>query len=122
LNQLNKNNFAYYLANEKWELDLAYKLIQEVIALSPNDHHFLDSYGWVLFQQGNFEEALVMFQKAATSAPNDALIMEHVGDANFKLGNHDLGVSLWKKALELGSKDQNLPKKIEKKHYYEPNY
>ena len=122
LNQLNKNNFAYYLANEKWELDLAYKLIQEVIALSPNDHHFLDSYGWVLFQQGNFEEALVMFQKAATSASNDALIMEHVGDANFKLGNHDLGVSLWKKALELGSKDQNLPKKIEKKHYYEPNY
>lgn len=122
LNQLNKNNFAYYLANEKWELDIAYKLIQEVISLSPNDHHFLDTYGWVLFQQGNFEESLVMYQKAATTAPNDALIVEHLGDANFKLGNHELAISFWKKALELGSKDQNLPKKIEKKHYYDPNY
>ncbi len=118
-NQLNLNNYAFYLANEKMQLDKASKMIQEVLTSYPNDYHFLDTYGWVLFQQGNYELALKTFIQAQNTAKNDPLIMEHIGDANFKIGNIQEAVNFWKSALENGSKNSILPKKIEKKHYYD---
>ena len=118
-NHLNINNYAYYLANEKMQLDKAEKMIKEVLTIYPNDHHFLDTYGWVLFQQGNYDLALKTFLQAYTTAKNDPLILEHIGDANFKVGNMQEAVNFWKSALENGSKNTILPKKIDKKHYYD---
>lgn len=121
-NQLNLNNYAYYLAQEKIELEKAEKYIKEVLTVSPNDHHFLDTYGWVLFQQGKYQDALIHFQKALATNAKEPLITDHLGDTFFKLGKHEEAIQNWKKALELGSKNTVLPKKIEKKHYYDPIY
>lgn len=118
-NQLNLNNYAYYLANEKLELDKAEKMIQDVLTISPNDPHFLDTYGWVLFQQGRFNLALNAFQQAMKFNPKEPLILEHIGDCQYKLGNDSEAILYWKLALEKGSKNSILPKKIEKKQYYE---
>lgn len=121
-NQLNLNNYAYYLANEKLELGKAEKMIKEVLVISPNDHHFLDTYGWVLFQQGKFSEALTIFQQAHKLTQKEPLILDHIGDCHYKLGNINEALIFWKQALEKGSKNLVLPKKIEKKHYYESVY
>lgn len=118
-NQLNLNNYAYYLANEKLELDKAEKMIQDVLTISPNDPHFLDTYGWVLFQQGRFNLALNAFQQAMKFNQKEPLILEHIGDCQYKLGNDSEAILYWKLALEKGSKNSILPKKIEKKQYYE---
>ncbi len=118
-NQLNLNNYAFYLANEKMHLDKAEKLIKEVLTVSPNDYHFLDTYGWILFQQGKYSEALSTFQSAQKSGTKEPLILEHIGDCQFKLGNINEAIIYWKQALDKGSKNSVLPKKIEKKHYYE---
>lgn len=118
-NQLNLNNYAYYLANVKLDLDKAEKMIKEVLAVSPNDSHFIDTYGWVLFQQGKYENALNVFQQAQKNAQKEPLILEHIGDCQYKLGNSNEALIYWKLALEKGSKNAILPKKIEKKHYYE---
>ena len=118
-NQLNLNNYAYYLANEKIELDKAERMIKEVLVLSPNDSHFLDTYGWILFQQGKFVLALTTFQEAQKNAQKEPLILEHIGDCQFKLGNSNEAVIYWKLALEKGAKNTILPKKIEKKQFYE---
>ena len=118
-NLLNLNNYAYYLANEKLELDKAERMIKEVLTLSPNDSHFLDTYGWILFQQGKFAFALTTFQQAQKTAQKEPLILEHIGDCQFKLGNSNEALIYWKLALEKGAKNSVLPKKIEKKQYYE---
>jgi tetratricopeptide (TPR) repeat protein len=121
-NKLNLNNYAYYLAVEKTDLDKAEKFIKEVLATSPNDYHFLDTYGWVLFQKGEFKKALETFEKAVAANPSEALINEHLGDCFYKEGKTEDAVKYWKKAFELGSKNSSLPKKIEKKHYYDPAF
>jgi Tfp pilus assembly protein PilF len=118
-NQLNLNNYAYYLACEKIELEKAERMIKEVLTVSPNDSHFLDTYGWVLFQQGKYTIALTTFQEALKTAQKEPLIIEHIGDCQFKLGNSNEALIYWKLALEKGSKNGILPKKIEKKQYYE---
>jgi tetratricopeptide (TPR) repeat protein len=119
-NQLNLNNFAFYLAMEKMQLDKAEKMITDVLVLSPNDSHFLDTYGWVLFQKGEYTKALTQFQLATSKSPNEPLILEHLGDCHAKLGNINEAEKYWKLALEKGAKSKVLSKKIDKKQYYDP--
>jgi len=121
-NTLNLNNYAYYLAVEKTDLEKAEKFILQVLAVNPNDYHFLDTYGWVLFQKGDFQKALETFEKAIISNPKEPLINEHLGDCYYKVGKQKEAVEYWKKALENGSKNLSLPKKIEKKSYYDPAF
>lgn len=121
-NTLNLNNYAYYLAIEKTDLEKAEKYILQVLEQNPNDYHFLDTYGWVLFQKGDFKKALEIFEKAVNSNQKEPLINEHLGDCYVKAGKPDEAVKYWKKALELGSKNLSLPKKIEKKIYYDPAF
>jgi tetratricopeptide (TPR) repeat protein len=121
-NTLNLNNYAYYLAIEKINLDKAEKYIKEVLEANPTDYHFLDTYGWVLFQKGDFPKAVELFEKAIGSNPNEPLINEHLGDCYYKIGRIDDALKYWKKAYEFGSKNLALPKKIEKKIYYDPSF
>lgn len=121
-NVLIKNNYAYRLGIANIELDKAERLIKQVLDASPNEAHFIDTYGWILFRKNKFEEALVQFKKALELMPNDTHIIEHVGDAQFKSGNTTEALTNWKKAKALGSTNQKLTEKIEKKTYYEPVY
>jgi len=89
---------------------------------APNEAHFLDTYGWILFQQKKYPEALEQFKKAQAKSTSDKHIIEHIGDALFKMGNVADALISWKKAKELGSKNQRLNEKIDKKTYYEPEY
>lgn len=121
-NKLNLNNYAYYLAMEKTDLEKAEKYIKEVLAVNPNDYHFLDTYAWVLFQKGEYKKAFDIIEKALISNPNEALINEHLGDCHFKMGRVEEALKQWNKARELGAKNTMLTKKIEKKQYYDPTY
>lgn len=121
-NVLYRNNYAYRLALAKIDLEKAESLILEVLAKSPNESHFLDTYGWILFQNGKYNNALEQFKKALAVRPEDKHITEHLGDALFKLGKVDEAITNWKKAKELGSTNQKLNDKIEKKAYYDPIY
>lgn len=121
-NVLYKNNYAYRLALAKIDLDKAESLILQVLEKSPEESHFIDTYGWILFQKGKYTEALEQFTKALVSNVDDKHIIEHRGDALFKLGKIDEAIIFWKKAKELGSKNLKLNDKIEKKAYYDPVY
>lgn len=117
-----KNNYAYRLALARLDLDRALSLIDEVIMENADVSHFLDTKGFVLFQQGKFKDALGFYEKAYKLKPSDKIIVEHMGDGYAKDGNLEKALEFWKKAKELGSTNKNLDKKIEKKEYYEPIY
>ena len=117
--QLIKNNFAYRLANEKMELDLAESLIAQVVLRAPNEPQFLDTYGWVLFQKGEYEKAKTEFELAYTNNTNDEVILEHLGDVYFKLNDLEKALSWWGKAKAIQS-NPTLEKKIADKKYYAP--
>jgi tetratricopeptide (TPR) repeat protein len=119
-NHLNLNNYAYYLANEKLALDKAERMILQVLEQLPNDYHYLDTYGWILFQKGEFTKSLEYFTRAIDKNGSEPLIIEHLGDAHAKLGKIESAVLFWKKAVEKGGKNKVLEQKIEKKTYYDP--
>lgn len=117
-----KNNYAYRLALAKIDLDRATSLMDEVLKEDGEVAHFIDTKGFILFQQGKYQDAMTQFEKAYKAKPSDKIIVEHMGDGNVKMGNKEKAVEFWSKAKELGSTNKNLDKKIEKKEYYEPVY
>ena len=117
-----KNNYAYRLALQTNELEIAEKLIEEVVVSAPNDGRFLDTKGWVLFIQGKYQLAQTYFNQANLLLENDKLIVEHLGDCAMKLGQKEKAIEYWIKAKSLKSTNLNLDKKIQNKVYYDPIY
>ncbi|TNE56175.1 MAG: tetratricopeptide repeat protein [Bacteroidetes bacterium] len=121
-NILYKNNYAYRLAASKMDLQKAESLIKQVLEQIPEDGNFIDTYGWVLFQQEKYVEARKQFERAQGFKKGSAHITEHLGDALFKTGAVNEAIELWKKAKEMGSENKRLDEKISKQTYYEPEY
>ncbi|MBI2257871.1 MAG: tetratricopeptide repeat protein [Flavobacteriia bacterium] len=121
-NILLKNNYAYRLALANEDLEKAENLIKSVLNKNPNESHFIDTYGWVLFQQKKYQDAQIQFEKALELKANDKHLIEHYGDVLFKLGKTSEAVQQWIKAKEMGSTNLKLEEKIKNKTYYDPIY
>lgn len=117
-----KNNYAYRLALANVDLELALSLTEQAVTASPNQAQFIDTYGFVLFQKGDYTKAKLEFEKAFELNQTDKAIVEHIGDTYFKLGNIQEALIWWEKAKNLNSSNKNLEKKISEKKYYEPQF
>lgn len=115
-----KNNFAFRLATAKRDLDLAQSIIEQAVASSPQQSQYQDTYGWVYFQQGKYNEAKEQFEKAYELSKNDRLILEHLGDVEIKLGNRSKAVQWWELGLTIEPGNKLLQKKVANQKYYEP--
>lgn len=101
------NNYSYYLAIREENLELAEKMITEVIKKEPNSSTYLDTSGWVKYKLGKYDEALIILQKAIDLTPQPSAEMyEHLGDCYFKLNNKNEAVKAWKKASSLAEGDE----------------
>lgn len=108
------NNYSYYLAVRKEKLDKAEKMIQIVLNKEPKSSTYIDTYGWIKYQQGDYKKALELLLQAIdlTERPS-AEMFEHVGDCYIKLNNTSKAIDYWKKALEVASPEDS--KKLEEK-------
>jgi len=114
------NNYSYFLALRKENLERALKLSAQLIELLPENETYLDTHGWVWFQMGNYEKAFLYIQKAYTnSLEPSSEITEHLGDVLFKLNRKKEGINYWKIAFKKNNQNKLLEKKIQKKDYFE---
>lgn len=115
------NNYSYYLSERKLKLDDAERMAKKAIELRPNEGTYLDTYGWVLYRKGNYQQAKVYIQKAVDAAKEsaDGTLYNHLGDALFKLNERSKAIEAWKKAKEKGVDDINIDKKISEGKLYE---
>lgn len=111
-NVLAMNNFAYFLAVRDTNLDRALELIQEVIRKEPRNAAYMDTYGWVYFKQGDYQNARKWVEKSFRASPSGE-VAEHLGDIYFRLENPEKAMKYWKKAQELGVETPELKRKIE---------
>ena len=113
------NNYAYYLSVERRDLDKAEEMSYKTVKAEPNNATYLDTYAWILFEKGNYAEALIYIDNAMKSEGGDKsdVIVEHCGDIYYMTGDVDGALTYWKKALEMGSESKTLKQKIEKKKY-----
>jgi len=113
------NNYAYYLSLRGKDLEKAAKMAKRATELQPSSSN-QDTYGWVLYKLGYYEEAKVWIEKALENGAEDnAVILEHLGDVYWKLGDSQKAVDLWIRANEAGTGSEFLEKKIKDKQLYE---
>jgi tetratricopeptide (TPR) repeat protein len=116
------NNYAYYLSVRKENLEKAALYSKRSNELQPGNASFEDTYAWVLFQQENYQEALVWIEKALKSSlePSSTLL-EHYGDILSKLGKEKEAVLNWENALKIslanGQNSDLLKNKIKNRKY-----
>lgn len=115
------NNYSYYLSLRKIRLDDAKIMSAKSLEISPDNKHYLDTYGWILYQMGNYEEAKIWIEKSIeNNASEDAVVLEHLGDVLYKLGQKDDAIRYWEKALEMGGEiTEFLEQKVKDRRLYE---
>ncbi len=109
------NNYAYYLSLRNENLDKAEKLSKRTLELKPNDRNYLDTYGWILFQQKKYTEAETYLFRASQLGSKNPNIIEHYGDALFKTNKKEEAFLQWNAAKQAGGNSETLLKKIKDK-------
>lgn len=69
------NNYAYYLSEQKLDLEKAEKMSRRTIEAEPDNPTFIDTYAWILYQMGNYKEALKYIDKALSYEKEDKSTM-----------------------------------------------
>jgi tetratricopeptide (TPR) repeat protein len=106
------NYLGYMLADRGEQLDYARDLIGRAVALSPDNAAYLDSFGWVYYRMGDYEEALKHLQRAV-ELDIDPVIFDHLGDTFHALGEADQAKEWWQKALEQEPDNEDIKRKLD---------
>ncbi len=111
-NALALNNFAYYLSERNVQLERAEQMSAKSLKIDPTNASYLDTYGWILYQQGKYAEAEKYIAKSLAQETGSAEVLEHYGDVLFKLGKAAEAQVYWQRAKSAGGDSAALTKKI----------
>ena len=114
-NILALNNYAYYLALRGARPERSVELAAKVVALSPGNGNFEDTYAWALHVSGNSKEALTWIELAIEHGGTSpgAAVLEHAGDILSALGRIDDARKQWSAAIDAGGDESRLRSKID---------
>ena len=116
-NPLVLNNYAYYLSVENKDLDKALTMIEKCISLEPDNATYLDTYAWVLFRRGSYEQALIHIEAAIKNDKDEISgeVMEHYGDILFMNQRTEEAIQAWMDAENLSGASSSIGLKIKYK-------
>lgn len=112
------NNYSYYLALRKENLEKAEKMSAQLIKSNPDNSSYLDTYSWVLYNREKYREARKVMERAISGGRGSATHFEHYGDILFKLGDIDGAVTQWQKSKSMDSGNALIEKKIANRTLY----
>jgi Tfp pilus assembly protein PilF len=113
------NNYAYYLAEQGQDLKEAEKMAKIVIEKEKGNSTYLDTYAWVLYKRGKYQEAEKIMELVINKNNIlDAELYEHIGYIMKALKKCDKAIEYWKLAVQYDGKKTSLLNEIEncKKH------
>ena len=110
------NNLAYLLAENDERLSDALKYAERALAMKPNSPGILDTYAYVLLQNGKVSEAarfltaaMQHFEQDRIPVPAEAL--EHKGMIKEQLGEKQEAIAAYEEALNVGEKSLSVKAK-----------
>jgi tetratricopeptide (TPR) repeat protein len=124
-NALALNNYSYYLSLRNENLEKALEMSAKANSLDPNNSAYQDTYGWIKYKMGDYQEARKWIEKAMNTSKNPgATVIEHYGDVLYKLGQKEKALYYWEKALQAERDEQDnvsefLEMKVRDKKLYE---
>ncbi len=114
------NNYSYYLSLRRQNLDRAESMSKRSNELRPGQPSYEDTYGWILYTIGKYEEARTWLQKALDDGgASNGTILEHMGDVLYKLNETDKAVEYWQKAKAAGDTSDKIDDKLRDRKLYE---
>ena len=114
------NNYAYYLSVRGEHLDKAEQMSKQSNEIQPDQSSYEDTYGWVFYKEGKFNDAKTWIEKALShGADKSGTVLEHYGDILFKMGDLNKALEYWQKAKDAGDGSDLLDKKLAEKKLVE---
>ncbi|HMP99178.1 MAG TPA: tetratricopeptide repeat protein [Cyclobacteriaceae bacterium] len=113
------NNYSYYLALRKDQLEKAEMMAAKLTKDHPNNPSFLDTHAWVLFAAEKYKDARKIIERAIETGNANATHYEHYGDILFKLGDVDGAIKQWQVAKGMNPNNELINKKIADRRLYE---
>lgn len=98
------NNYAYFLAERGERLGDALNMINKALKQEADNVSYLDTKGWVLFQQGSYSEAEVVLRRAAKLEPDDPEILTHLMKTLLKLNKLEEAAAIQEKIKAITGK------------------
>ncbi len=92
------NALGYTLVDKTQRLQEAEKYLEQALKLRPDDPVIIDSYGWLQFKLGNYDQAVVFLRRAFDEHP-DPEIAAHLGEVLWASGRNKEAMNIWYKAL-----------------------
>ncbi|TVR71670.1 MAG: hypothetical protein EA408_08485 [Marinilabiliales bacterium] len=103
------NNHAYYLALRGEKLDRALELSRIAVDSEPGNSAFLDTYAWVLYNLGEYDEALSYIEKAYQYTGSERYeIVKHYGQILIQLGRNEEAEIYFIKARDLADDEEEI--------------
>jgi tetratricopeptide (TPR) repeat protein len=112
-NPIISNNYAYTLSQRKLKLDYALDLAKVALNNNPTSAVYLDTYGWVLFQMGDYRSALESIEQSIIYDDDNYETYAHLAEIHYKLENFIDSHKALEKALEIHPTDATLLEKKE---------
>lgn len=93
------NALGYTLADRTTDHEEARELIEAAIELAPDNPAIIDSMGWILFKQGDYDEALGHLERA-WGLIKDPEVAAHLGETLWQLGQREKAKAILKEAYD----------------------
>ncbi len=110
-NALNALGYTMTTLSDRYEE--AQALIEQALALDPDNPAILDSLGWVYYKTGREQMALNLLRRAFNDFP-DAEVAAHLGEVLWKTGSEEEALSVWRKGLTQDPEDDTLLETLER--------
>jgi len=101
------NALGFTLADQTDRYAEAYDYLKRAIEIRPDDPAIIDSFGWVNYRLGKYDEAIRLLRKAL-SRLDDSEIAAHLGEVLWVSGAQEEAKKVWKKALKKSKNDAAL--------------
>ena len=107
------NALGYSLADRNLRLPEARELIEKALKLAPEDAFIIDSMGWVLFRQGQLQDALQYLRRAFSARP-DPEIAAHLSEVLWVVGERAEAERILKDGLDKSPGNELLLKTLKR--------
>ncbi|MCL2728327.1 MAG: tetratricopeptide repeat protein [Bacteroidales bacterium] len=109
------NNYAYFLSLAGIKLQKAYEMSKRTIDAEPQNATYLDTFGWVLYKMGRYQEAKAIFRQVLIYGKDlSAEVLDHYAEVLYALKEYDMAFMYWEQA-KFKEKNPELEKKMEER-------
>lgn len=109
------NNYSYFLSEEGKQLEKALTMSSLVISKEPDNAIYIDTYGWILYKLGRYEDAKTAIRRAiALDKSGSPELLIHMGDIFLALNDALSAETYWKRALTSGAEKEQIDTRLAK--------